>query len=116
MSDISWNVVALKSYPQYQGETDVVVEVNWMCQGLAQQNGNNYSSRQAGGTSVTLQSGTPFTPYDQLTQEQVLGWVWANGVDKTSTEAVVQADLDYQLSPTIVSTPLPWASTGTKEA
>jgi len=29
--------------------------------------------------------GSPTVPYAQLTQDMVLGWVWANGVDKDAT-------------------------------
>jgi hypothetical protein len=56
-----------------------------------------------------MPSGT-FTPYDQLTQEQVLGWCWANGVDKTATEANVQSQIDNQISPPTIQPPLPWAA------
>ena len=56
-------------------------------------------------------TGGSFTPYDQLTQEQVLGWCWANGVDKDATEAVVQEAIDSQINPTVIQPPLPWAGT-----
>jgi len=49
-----------------------------------------------------------FTPYADLTQAQVLGWVWANGVDKDATEASVQAQIDSQINPTVIQPPLPW--------
>jgi hypothetical protein len=51
-----------------------------------------------------------FTPYDQLTQQQVLGWCWANGVDKDATEASVQDQLNTQINPTVIQPPLPWAT------
>jgi hypothetical protein len=58
---------------------------------------------------VPTPTGT-FTPYDQLTQEQVLGWIWDNGVDKDATEAAVQQQLDNQINPPVVTPPLPWAA------
>ena len=51
--------------------------------------------------------GTVNTPYDQLTQETVLGWVWANGVDKTATEAALAANIALQKAP-VTATGLPW--------
>ena len=57
----------------------------------------------------TPASGT-FTPYADLTQDQVLGWVWANGVDKDTTEAAVQSMIDNQINPPIVTPPLPWTA------
>jgi hypothetical protein len=57
---------------------------------------------------VPTPTGTTFTPYADLTQEQVLGWVWDNGVDKDATEAAVQQQIDYQINPPVVTPPLPW--------
>jgi hypothetical protein len=54
--------------------------------------------------------GTSFVPYNQLTEQTVLGWVWANGVDQAATEAAVQTQLDNQINPPVVTPKLPWAA------
>ena len=51
--------------------------------------------------------GTPTTPYADLTQEEVLGWIWTNGVDKTAVEASLQAQIDAQKNP-VSATGVPW--------
>ena len=51
--------------------------------------------------------GTPTTPYADLTQATVLGWIWANGVDKTAVEASLQAQIDAQKNP-VSATGVPW--------
>jgi hypothetical protein len=51
--------------------------------------------------------GTPTIPYDQLTQETVLGWVWANGVDKTATETALAAQIEAKKNP-VTATGTPW--------
>ena len=51
--------------------------------------------------------GTPTIPYADLTQETVLGWVWANGVDKSATEAALAAQIELQKNP-VTSTGVPW--------
>ena len=48
-----------------------------------------------------------FVPYDQLTEEQVLGWVWADGVDKDATEAALQAKIGAEMNPTTAAG-VPW--------
>jgi hypothetical protein len=53
--------------------------------------------------------GTVNTPYADLTQETVLGWVWANGVDKEATEASLAAQIALQKNP-VTSTGIPWAA------
>jgi len=40
----------------------------------------------------------------------VLGWIWANGVDKAATEAAVQTQIDNQINPPIITPTLPWAA------
>jgi hypothetical protein len=51
--------------------------------------------------------GTPTVAYNQLTQETVLGWIWANGVDKDATEAALAAQIEAQKNPT-TATGVPW--------
>ena len=52
--------------------------------------------------------GTVNIPYDQLTQEIVLGWVWANGVDKQATEDALAAQIALQKAP-VTASGTPWS-------
>jgi hypothetical protein len=45
--------------------------------------------------------------YATLTQETVLGWIWANGVDKDAVEASLAAQIEAQKNPT-TATGVPW--------
>jgi hypothetical protein len=51
--------------------------------------------------------GTVNTPYAELTQATVLGWVWANGVDKTATEDALAAQIALQKAP-VTASGTPW--------
>ena len=53
--------------------------------------------------------GTPTIPYVDLTQETVLGWVWANGVDKQATEDALAANIALQKNP-VTATGTPWSA------
>ena len=103
---ITWTVTAMDCYPQADNETDVVFNVHWTCSGVQ----DAYSGSVYSTCSVPLSGTGTFTPYDQLTQEQVLGWIWANGVDQAATEAAVQQQIDNQINPPVVTPPLPWAA------
>lgn len=46
-------------------------------------------------------------PYAQVTEAEVLGWIWANGVDKEATEAALAAQIELQKSP-VTATGTPW--------
>ena len=52
--------------------------------------------------------GTVNTPYADLTQATVLGWVWANGVDKQATEDALAAQIALQKAP-VTATGVPWS-------
>jgi hypothetical protein len=102
----TWTVTQLNCYPQAEGQTDVVFTVHWTCSGTdGTYNGSVYST-----CNVTYVAGTPYTPYDQLTQDQVLGWIWAGGVNKTATETAVQTQIDNQITPPVISPKLPWTN------
>jgi len=102
---ITWNISQLDCVPQTPEGADYVVTAHWSCNGVD----GVYSGRVYSTTSFAVVQGTSFTPYEDLTQNQVLGWCWANGVDKDATEAAVEQQIQNQINPPIVSPPLPWA-------
>ena len=107
----TWEVSRMDCYPQAEGETDVVFTVHWRCNGTD----GTYSGTVYGTSGVHYQGGTPFTPYNELTLEQVLAWVWDSGVDKDATEAAVAQQIENQVNPPVVHPPLPWAPAPTVE-
>jgi hypothetical protein len=105
MTNYTWSVTAMNCYPQSEGETDVVFTVHWTCFGTdGTYNGSVYST-----CSVPAPTGS-FTPYADLTQDQVLGWIWSSNVDKDATEANVAQQIQNQVNPPVVTPALPWAS------
>ncbi len=56
--------------------------------------------------STASWTGEPTVPYDQLTEAQVLAWVWES-VDKAATEAAVQAKIDLLKNP-VTAQGVPW--------
>jgi hypothetical protein len=105
---ITWVIEYMQCKPTEGSYTDVVVTAGWRCNGAETANAVDYAATNYGTCTFPMPEGS-FTPYDQLTQQQVLGWCWANGVDQTATEAAIQASIDAQINPPIVTPPLPWA-------
>ena len=103
---ITWTVTAMDCYPQAEGQTDVVFTVHWSCSGTD----GTYNASVYSTCAVPAPTGGSFTPYADLTQSQVLGWVWANGVDQNATEAAVQQQIDNQINPPVVTPALPWST------
>ena len=105
MTIFNWQIQSMPAYPQAEGQTDVVFQVNWQCNA----NDDGYSANSFGTVPVTYVAGSPYTPYDQLTQEQVWGWVNPQ-IDRPAIEANLQALIDAQKNPTVVTPPLPWSN------
>jgi len=67
-----------------------------------------YNAKRYDTCGFTYDASSPdFTPYDQLTQDQVLGWCWENGVDKDAIEASLAANINDQKNPTTADG-VPW--------
>jgi hypothetical protein len=101
--NISWIIERLLVKPTEGTLTDVVITADWRCNGSQDQ----YSGTCYGSASFAPPSGS-FTPYEDLTEQQVLDWCFANGVDKTAIEANVTAQIENQINPPIIAPPLPW--------
>ena len=103
-----WVIEAMNCKPQEDGQTDVVITVHW------RQNATDgtYNATVYGTVGLTYTPGSPFTPYADLTQDQVIGWVQdALGQDQViSLEANVAAQIEAQINPPVVTPPLPWAA------
>jgi hypothetical protein len=118
---INWSISQLDCKSQEDGYTDVVVTAHWQCLGVDPTGSHNVApdgsqidisvTAQAYGTiNFTLEQGASFTPYNQLTQSQVLGWCYANGVDKDVIEAKLTEQINNEVNPPVVSPPLPWSA------
>jgi len=103
MPTILWIIERLLVKPTEGSLTDVVITADWRCNGSQ----DNYSGTCYGSCSFQPPSGS-FTPYEDLTQDQVLGWCYANGVDQSAIEANVTLQIENQINPPIIAPPLPW--------
>lgn len=103
--ECSWTIAQLLVYPEESGEFDVVTTIAWECTATD----GTYSSSTSGGVPLKLDPAEPFTPYDQLTEAQVLGWLFATiGQDvKLGIEKGLAMQVE-QLARQIQPKPLPW--------
>jgi hypothetical protein len=101
--NISWIIERLLVKPTEGDKTDVVITADWRCNGTQDQ----YSGTCYGSASFAPPT-EAFTPYPDLTEAQVLGWCYANGVDKVAIEANASAQIQNQINPPVIAPPLPW--------
>lgn len=102
----NWTVAQLDCYPEYEGHEDVVFTAHWRMDGTD----GEHTAGVYGSVGLTLDPEAPFTPYADLTEAQVIGWVQeALGEEQvTGYEANVAAQIDALVNPPVVTPPLPW--------
>jgi hypothetical protein len=106
---MKWKVENLVYYPTKDGQSKVVYEVNWRCSGTEEKDDKTYSSSAAGNNVITYDADASFTAFDDLTEDQCLGWIWETDVVKGDIEASVQASVDEHITPTsVVAVPASW--------
>jgi len=103
MITLSWIIERLLVKPTEGTLTDVVITADWRCNGTD----GTYSGTCYGSASFAPPTEN-FTPYEDLTEQQVLGWCFANGVDQSAIEANVSLQIENQINPPVIAPPLPW--------
>lgn len=60
-------------------------------------------------STCSFNAGTPSIPYEEVTEQDVLDWCWAGGVDKEATEAALLAQIELAKHP-VQATGTPWGN------
>jgi len=104
----TWLIEQMNCYPQSEGQTDVVFTVHWRVNSTD----GTYNATSYGAVGVTYVADAPYTPYAQLTQDQVVGWVQAAlGPEQVANiEAGLATNIANQANPPVVTPPLPWSA------
>jgi len=108
MTTITWQIEYMDVSTQpIDGQTQVVLTAGWRCNGT---DGTHMASNYGSCSFPQPTTGGQFTPYAQLTQAQVLGWCYENGVNQSATEASVTAQVAALVNPPVTQPALPWSA------
>ena len=107
MINYIWTISKLECYEQAYGQTDVVFVAFWTVTG----DDGYYSASLSGTQSLIYDGSNPFTPYQYLTEQQVVDWVknTMGAPYVASYENQVASEIQKQQNPVIVTPPLPWS-------
>jgi len=100
MTTFNWQIVQMERLTS----DGFVVVVHYNVS--AEEDANNVSTY--GTTSYTQTEGASYIPYDELTQEVVVGWV-QEALGKEVVEASLQSQLDALKAP-VQQSGLPWSN------
>lgn len=80
--------------------TGAIIEAFWRCTASETVDSLDFGSSCRGGQRLLADSASPdFIDYANVTEADVLGWLWADTVDQAEVEASLQADIDDQKAP-----------------
>jgi hypothetical protein len=102
----NWNFNPLECYPTESGQTDVVFNVHWQLYATT----GSYGASSIGVQRVGPLGTGSFTPFEELTKEQVQGWI----VDSMGTGSVdamyanLATQIENQINPPTVTLSAPW--------
>ena len=101
MITYDWNCKTVDVHPQEKGQTDVVYNVHWIVTGVDE----DYSATNIGTQIVSLSEGGAFIPFEDLTNEVVVGWTKkAMGEDQVNQiEAGIASQIEDQKNPVSVT-------------
>ena len=103
----NWVISAMECRVHEENMDDVVIIVHWRFQANEIHDEKDYFAETYGATSVGMPDPENFTPYDQLTEEQVVGWLEAE-LDVPAMTASLQENIDLQINPVVVTLPPAW--------
>lgn len=104
-----WVISALECKPKEDNLNDVVFIVHWRRNANETIDGKDYFADVYGTMSCEQPNPQDFTPYDQLTYDQVCSWLDA-GLNVEELDLNLDAQIENQVNPKVVTPPLPFVN------
>jgi hypothetical protein len=102
----TWSIKALDCLPESEGKSNVIFTVHWVLSGTD----GKYSSSTYGTQTLSYDAKNAFTPYANLTESEIIGWV-QNAMDNIDeVKAILDAQIANQAKPKVIQPLLPWAT------
>jgi hypothetical protein len=109
----TWVISQLDSVPSLDGMDKVIRTIHWRAQKdefyRMDDKRRAFTADTYGALAVDAPHEASFTPYDEVTQEMVEGWLTAL-LDTEAIEANLDSQIENFLNPPIVNFGLPWQS------
>ena len=105
MTNYNWIISAMECIKNDGDLQDVVITIHWRYAAEKE----NVSTDVYGATSMPLPTGEDFTPYEELTKDQVCGWLEST-LDVPAMEENLDKQLDLLINPVNVTLPPPFSN------
>lgn len=99
MTIYNWTI----STTNYEVSNGFIQTAHWQCNAT---DGDYTASIYS---TCSWADGSPTVPYADVTESEVLQWVWDSGVSKDATEAALAQNIELQKNP-VTATGTPWSA------
>ena len=106
--NISWKVDKIECLPGRYGIEKFISKVWYSVNGSITVGQVTHTGTTEGFAEIWPE-GTEFSQLEDLTESQVISWLWTNGVDRTMAETEVTRQIDLKLNPPVIVIDSPWA-------
>ena len=104
MNTYKWIISAVECKVKEGDMTDVVYVVHWRYNAT---NENGITAEVYGAQTISSPNPEDFTPYDQITKEQVVGWLEAS-IDVPAMDLNLDEQINLIINPVNVTLPPPF--------
>lgn len=105
--ETNWVISAMECKVHEEDMTDVVILIHWRYQAREINAEKEYFAETYGATSVGMPDPESFTPFDELTEEQVVNWLEAE-LDVPKMTESLQENINLQINPVTVTLSPAW--------
>lgn len=102
MTTFNWTISATERAVNLDGLSDVIQVIHWRYRGTDE---NGVTAETYGATSVGAPNPQDFTPYDGITESDVIGWL-EDILDVPSMQTSLEAQIVILITPTTITGPL----------
>ena len=99
---VEWKITNTDRYT----DSNFIYCVHWTCTAV---DGDFTASIYSTCSFTKPEANVDLTPYDDVTEQDVLGWCWSDGVDKDATEAALAQNIELQKHP-VQAAGTPWGN------
>lgn len=104
-----WVINSLLCKPKEDNLNDVIISINWVRVCNETINQKDYISQISGNYTCSEPNPNDFTPYDQITYNQVCSWL-DEGLPVEEIDLNLDLEIEKQINPPIVMPPLPFTN------
>ena len=105
--EYKYEIQNMEVSPSEGGLENVVKKVNWMYSGTEDGDGIKYFGCTTGTFEIDSASADSFTSFNDLTEEQIKGWIQSQ-IDEDSFKSSIVSQIEAQKNPPIVVKSNPW--------